>query len=83
MKIKLIVLISVLVATACLVGCATPATQPTPTQAPPTQPPVSQKTPQHKLNAEIVQKMVDKLNAGDLEGSLAYFTDDARIYLYT
>lgn len=92
MKIQLIVLITVLVATACLVGCAAPATQPLPTQAPPTQPPatqvpptnppVSRKPPQHNLNAEIVQKMVDKLNAGDVEGSLTYFTDDARIYLY-
>ena len=97
MKAQLIVLITVLVATACLAGCAAPATQPPltqplPTQAPPTQPPatqmpptkppVGQKTPQHKLNVEIVQKMVDQLNAGDVEGSLAYFADDARIYLY-
>jgi hypothetical protein len=43
---------------------------------------VGQETPQGKLDEEIVQKMVDRLNAGDVEGSLAYFTDDARIYLY-
>ena len=87
MKTQLIVLITVLIASMCLAGCAEPTTQPPPTQlpptqAPPTQPPVGQETPQHKLNAEIVQKMVDNLNAGDVEGSLAYFADDARIYLY-
>ena len=107
MKTQLIVLITVLIASMYLAGCAEPATQPPPTQLPPTQapptqplptqapptqppaaqipptkPPVGQETPQPKLNAEIVQKMVDQLNAGDVEGSLAYFTDDARIYLY-
>ena len=92
MKTQSLVLITVCIASLCLAGCAAPATQPPasqapptqlpPTQAPPTKPPVSQKTPESKFNKEIVLNMVDKLNAGDVEGSLAYFTDDARIYLY-
>jgi hypothetical protein len=58
-----------------------PPTQPPATQVPPTQPPVSQETPQSELNSDVVLNMVERLNAGDVEGSLAYFADDAMAYL--
>lgn len=57
-----------------------PPTQPPPTQAPPAQPPASQETPQSALATDVVLGMVERLNAGDVEGSLAYFSDDAIIY---
>jgi ketosteroid isomerase-like protein len=50
-----------------LAGCNTPATQ-TPA------------TPTVNPNSATVLAMVERMNAGDLEGSLAYFADDARIY---
>jgi ketosteroid isomerase-like protein len=85
--IQIIVLLSMLLMT----GCAAPAVQPTATQVPPTQPPatqvpptktlVSQETPQTDLNSDVVLNMVERLNAGDVEGSLAYFADDATAYL--
>jgi len=55
-----------------LAGC-TPATTPQPiTQAPPTQ-----AIPTPNPLAAIVRGAAERLNAGDLEGSLAYWTDDA------
>jgi limonene-1,2-epoxide hydrolase len=74
-----------------MAGCTAPSnqppasqvapTQPPASQVPPTQPPESQATPNAKINSEIVQNMVQRLNAGDVEGSLAYFADDAMGYL--
>ncbi len=58
-----------------LTGCASPASQPAPT---PTTAPKS--TPTENPNVGIVLDMVAKLNAGDAEGSLAYFADDAVAY---
>ena len=91
MKIQLTILIIVLISMLGMAGCAAPATQPQATQAPmtkppatqapPTQSPVSEATPQHKLNTETVLNMVEHLNSGDVEGSLAYFADDAMGYL--
>jgi hypothetical protein len=66
---------------ATLVGCSASVTQPPPTQIPPTQTPVNQTSPDVKANSEIVLNMVERMNAGDVEGSLAYFADDARGYL--
>jgi ketosteroid isomerase-like protein len=80
-QIRLTLLIStVLISMVGMTGCATPATQPPATQGPPTQPPV-QASPAADTNSEIVLHMVERLNAGDAEGSLAYFTDDAMGYL--
>jgi hypothetical protein len=59
----------------------TPAPEATATQAPPTEAPVVQATPTVNLPAATVLKMVERLNAGDVEGSLAYFTDDAMLYI--
>ncbi len=86
--ISLILLVSISILG--LAGCATPMSQTPlteiPTQPPPasteipTQPPAPQATP--TVNPEIVLEMVESLNAGDVEGSLAYFADDATVYLY-
>lgn len=91
MKIQSIIQIIVLLSMLLMAGCAAPAsqppdtqvppTQPPATQVPPTQPPVSQETPQSELNPDVVLNMVERLNAGDVEGSLAYFADDAMAYL--
>jgi ketosteroid isomerase-like protein len=55
-----------------ITGCAAPATQP-----PPTQPPA--KAGDSPL-AKTVLEMAERLNAGDLEGSLNYFADDSVTY---
>lgn len=57
-----------------ITGCATPATQPppVPTPAPATVEPAAVK--------EVVLNMVERLNAGDLEGSLNYFADESVTY---
>jgi len=92
MNIRLTLLITiVLISMLGMAGCAAPSnqppasqvapTQPPASQVPPTQPPESQATPVAKISSEIVQKMVERLNAGDVEGSLAYFADDAMGYL--
>jgi hypothetical protein len=64
-------------------GCAAPATQLPPTQPPPTQPPVPEVTEEAVVDplADVVLKMVERLNAGDLEGSLTYFADDSMGYI--
>lgn len=56
-----------------LAGCATPATQPPPA---PTPVPVADNP-----LGQVVLEMVERLNAGDLEGSLAYFSEDAVGYV--
>jgi ketosteroid isomerase-like protein len=90
MKIQSITQIIVLLSMLLMAGCAAlatqspaaqvPPTQPPATQAPPTDPSVSQGTPQSELNTNVVLNMVERLNAGDVEGSLAYFSDDAIAY---
>lgn len=57
------------------------STQPPATPALPAQPLASQTTPKAKPDSDIVQEMVDRLNAGDVEGSLAYFSAGAMGYL--
>ena len=68
-----------------IAGCTAPAVQPTPTQAPPatatpTQAPPATATPTSVPISAVVLGMVERMNAGDLEGSLAYFADDAMVY---
>ena len=87
MKTRLLILAILVLGMA---ACTAPATQPLatqvrPTQSPatqvlPTQPPVKP-TPTPNPNKEIVLNMIERLNAGDVEGSLAYFADDAMAYL--
>lgn len=57
-----------------VVGCGEQIVPPAPT---PTNPPV----PKSQTNSEIVQDMITRMNAGDIEGSLAYFADDAVAYI--
>jgi hypothetical protein len=90
MKIRTFTLIIVLLSTLLIAGCAVPASQSTATRIPPSQPPatqvsptqssVSQETPQSALNTEVVLRMIESLNAGDVEGSLVYYADDAMVY---
>jgi ketosteroid isomerase-like protein len=54
-----------------LTGCASPATPPVPTA---TQPPAENPL------AKVVLNMAERLNAGDLNGSLDYFADDSITY---
>jgi len=58
-------------------GCASQVTQPPPTLTP--APPAPEAT--NDSISETVQKMVERMNAGDIEGSLAYFADDANAYI--
>lgn len=60
-----------------IAGCAAPATPPPPTQVPPTPTPAN---PADDPNAKIILEMAAKLNAGDVDGSLAYFSEDALSY---
>jgi hypothetical protein len=90
MKIQSITQIIVLIVLLGTAGCAAPVAQPVATQAPPTQPPTSQppptqpltsqETPQSARNTQVVLNMIERLNAGDVDGSMAYFADDAMIY---
>jgi hypothetical protein len=67
-----------LVLGAAVIGaCSAPAAPATPT---PTQPPAPT-DPAPLSNTDVVLAMVERLNAGDVEGSLGYFTDDAMVYL--
>ncbi len=61
----------------CLAGCAAPATQP---PATPVAVPVTGGEKADNPLAQVVLDMVERLNAGDLEGSLGYFADDAITY---
>lgn len=58
-------------------GCATQSTQP-----PPANPPVAPTVddPDDSIST-IVTEMIARMNAGDVEGSLAYFADDATAYI--
>lgn len=60
-------------------SCAAPPTLPAPTQAPPTVTPVPE--PKADPNSAVVLEMIERLNAGDLEGSLAFFSEDAMGYI--
>ncbi len=57
-----------------ITGCASQ-----PSQSPPTQTPMPEVTTESA--SDTVQKMVERMNAGDVEGSLAYFADDATAYI--
>ena len=59
------------------ITCAGCASQPA--QSPPTQTPMPEVTAESIL--ATVQKMIERMNAGDIEGSLAYFADDAVTYI--
>jgi len=54
-------------------SCASQPAQPLPTETP-----VPEVT---ESDSVIMQKMIERMNAGDVEGSLAYFADDAMVYI--
>ena len=57
-----------------IAGCASQ-----PTQSPPSQTPIPDVATESA--SDTVQKMIERMNAGDVEGSLAYFADDATAYI--
>ena len=66
-----------------LAGCIAPAAQPTLTQAPPpapTSPPPP--TPTTVPLAAVVMGAAERYNAGDLDGLMAYWADDAIFYMF-
>jgi len=63
-----------------ITGCSGQITQPTPTPFP-TPTVIPSPEPKPETASEIVQEMVSRMNAGDVEGSLAYFADDAMAYI--
>jgi len=84
MKYRLpLIFITALIAILIMAGCAAPATPPPPTRVPPTQIPPTQPpaSPTAIPNGEVILRMADRINAGDIEGSLDYFADDAIVYL--
>ena len=72
MIMPIIILITLILSAA---GCAAPVSEPTATLA--AAPQVSP-----SVNPDVVLEMTERLNAGDIEGSLAYFDDDAIVYLF-
>jgi hypothetical protein len=80
MKIQPIIQIIFLIILFGTAGCAAPVTQPTVIPTLPTQQPTRQATPQSALNTDVVLNMIDRLNNGNVEGSLAFFADDAMVY---
>ena len=76
MKAKLCNLtVLILILVTGVAGCTTSARSPTPTQAA-----APQASPTNNPNSAIVLDMVERLNAGDVEGSLSYFAEDALVY---
>jgi hypothetical protein len=61
-----------------ITGCSRQAVQPAPEPTPTVMPSPETKP---ETASEIIQDMVAHMNAGDVEGSLAYFADDAMAYI--
>jgi hypothetical protein len=59
-----------------ITGCNGQVVQPTPA---PTSPPATEQT--QPTASEVIEAMVASMNAGDVEGSLAYFDNDAVAYI--
>lgn len=62
-----------------ITGCSGQTIQPTPVPTPTVVP--SPETKSETPSEIIIQDMVARMNAGDVEGSLAYFADDATAYI--
>jgi hypothetical protein len=76
MKTRMIMPITILIAhILSAAGCAAPVSEPTATLAP-----APQVSP--SANPDVVLEMTERLNAGDIEGSLAYFDDEAIVYFF-
>ena len=87
MKIQF-ALIAVFVIVLALAGCAPSAAPSVPTQAPPTPTPLPiptplpPPTPSPAPVAAVVMGAAERLNAGDLDGAMAYWADDAMFYAF-
>lgn len=77
-----VLVLMVLVLALGIVGCSSPATQITPTMPPPTQMPPPTAAPTPNPHSAIVFSMMERFNAGDLDGALAYWDEDAMVYFY-
>ena len=75
--LSLIITVALLTLSACVASPSPTSGKPTAT----TQSPVSEVKPQTEINSDMVLKMVERLNAGDVEGSMAYFADNAMGYI--
>lgn len=62
-----------------ITGCSGQTIQPNPVPTPTVVP--SPETKSETPSEIIIQDMVARMNAGDVEGSLAYFADDAMVYI--
>jgi hypothetical protein len=89
MKLQLVVLATLLVLVPA--GCATPAAQPTVAQTPPPAPtsppppapsPMPPSTPTTVPLAAVVMGAAERYNAGDLDGLMTYWADDAIFYVF-
>ena len=80
MRQKIVIFMIVLLA---ITGCSAQEASPTPTHIPPP-PPTSTSRPTATTIpiSAIVMGAAERLNAGDLEGSLAYWDDDAIFYIF-
>lgn len=76
MNVKTRELIAILLVVLIAAGCTAQAAAPTPTEKPPAQP-----TATSVPISAAVMGYAERLNAGDLEGSLAYFNDDSIFYV--
>lgn len=66
-------------------GCVTPQAAPPPQQTA-TLPPIcqsleSQNPPSDLSGKDVVNEMITRLNDGDIPGAMAYFAEDARVYI--
>lgn len=71
---KIISITLLIILAASIVGCGGQAVPPAPA-------PTDSSESKTKIASEVVQEMVARMNAGDVEGSLAYFADDAVAYI--
>jgi hypothetical protein len=83
MKTRFLILLTAVVMLLVLgvTGCTTSTPQPTPTQPPPSIP-TPQPTTTLKPNAAIVLGTAERHNAGDMEGMMEYWSDDAMWSLF-
>ncbi len=81
MKTRKVVLVVVLSLLLQGVSACAPGQAPPPSATPPASPVATPDAETTDPNASLVLNMVDRLNAGDVEGSMAYFADDAMAYI--
>ena len=72
------IVVSLIILALSLTGCSEQTGQSAPNPTPTNMPSLE---PKPETPSEIVQAMVDRMNAGDVEGSLAYFANDAMAYI--